>query len=232
MKGLFKQHEIQFIAWFSGIFVATLVLLSVFNLLPSEFETKSEDLSIFEKAKLIVMGGYTTPTTKPASQTPNVTNNTVSQQGRTIAAEDPVRIVIPLADVDITVRNPQTTNADYLDAELTRGVVKYPGSGFPGAGNMFIFGHSTGFSAVQNEAFKAFNNLHNLQVGDEIKVYSTKHIYTYKVQVVKKVDKNDTWVRFDGSKNMLTLSTCDSFGTKSDRYVVEAEYIGLTEIKG
>ncbi|MES3005944.1 MAG: sortase [Patescibacteria group bacterium] len=229
MKKLFQPHEVQFVAWFSGIFLVTVFLLASLNLLPSEFETKSEELSIFEKAKLVVMGGYIEPSVKSS---PTVANTKPTIQGVTITAEDPIRIVIPLAGVDIAVRNPQSTNPDYLDTELTRGVVHYPGSGMPGAGNMFIFGHSTGFSAVQNQAYKAFNSIHNLEVGDEIKIYSTKHIYTYKVQLVKKVDKNDTWVRFDGKKNMLTLSTCDSFGTKADRYVVEAEYVGIQEIKG
>lgn len=229
MKNLFKEHEIQFIAWFSGIFLATVLFLSVFHLLPSEFEQGKGDLSIFEKAKLAVMGVDTSPakvaTNKPATETK------VSPSVNVIDAEEPIRIVIPNADVDITIRNPQSINPDFLDTELTRGVVRYPGSGMPGAGNMFVFGHSTGFSAVQNEAFKAFNQIHNLNDGDLIKIYSTKHIYTYKVQVVKKVDKNDTWVSFGGKKNMLTLSTCDSFGSKSDRYVVEAEYVGIEPIK-
>lgn len=232
MKNLFKPHEIQFIAWFSGVFLVTILFLSFFNLLPSEFETESGELSIFEKAKLTVMGAYSNSSEKPAVS--NNTQNKPTQSGSVnyIDAEDPVRIVIANADVDITVRNPRSTNPDFLDTELTRGVVHYPGSGMPGVGNMFIFGHSTGFNAVQNQAYKAFNKIHNLQDGDEIKVYSTKHVYTYKVQLVKKVDKNDTWVRFDGTKNMLTLSTCDSFGAKSDRYVVEAEYVGMQEIKG
>ncbi len=228
MNKLFRKNELQFIAWFSGILLATLAFLAIFNLLPSELEQGGNNLSIFEKAKLVVMGASDVTTPKK-EVTPAVTP---TPKRNSLTAEEPVRIVIAKANVDITIRNPQTTNADYLDTELSRGVVRYPGSGMPGIGNMFIFGHSTSFSVVQNAAYKAFNEIHNLKNEDEIKIYSTNHIYVYRVQSVRKVDKNDTWVKFDGSKNMLTLSTCDSFGSKADRYVVEATYVGLVEIAG
>ena len=226
MKNIFQSHELRFIAWFSGVFLGTVALLAAFGLLPSEFvEHSSGNMGILEKARLVVLGVDTS--------TPTITNN---KQGsivahNTIYAENPLRIVIPTASVDINVQNPASTDVDYLDNQLTQGVVHYPGSGMPGAGNMFIFGHSTGFSVVQNQAYKAFNNIHTLKVGDQITVYSAKHVYTYKVRTVKKVDKDDTWVKFDGSANMLTLSTCDSFGTKADRYVVQADYVGLANIK-
>lgn len=233
MKNLFKPHEIQFIAWFSGVFLITLALLSVFNLLPSELGNENEGLGLFERTKLAILGVDAPTVAGTSSVTQNSSTNSskpISTPTNVIVAENPTRIVIAKAGVNIAVRNPQSTNPDFLDTELTRGVVRYPGSGMPGVGNMFIFGHSTGFKVVQNEAYKAFNKIHNLQNGDEIKIYSAKHVYIYKVTSVKKVDKNDTWVRFDGSRNMLTLSTCDSFGTKSDRYVVEAEYVGIGEI--
>jgi sortase (surface protein transpeptidase) len=38
------------------------------------------------------------------------------------------------------------------------------------------------------------------------------------------VDQTRALVEFN-DKNMLTLSTCNTFGAKSERYVVEANYL-------
>jgi len=92
---------------------------------------------------------------------------------------------------------------------------------------MFIFGHSTGLTVVRNQAFKTFNGLRNLKSGDIIKVYSTTKIYKYQVSSVVLVDQNKALVELDNKKNMLTLSTCNTFGEKGERYVVTADYIGV-----
>ena len=231
MNNLFHKHEVQFIAWFAGILLATVALLAVTGLLPNEFEVNSGGPSVVDRIRFFVMGVTPQDTAEVSAPAPTAVNgskNNTPSNTTAIVAEEPLRIVIPAGNVDVKILNPQTTDPDYLDNELTRGAVHYPGSGMPGLGNMFLFGHSTGFKVVQNEAYKAFNNLSTLHAGDSITVYSAAHTYTYKVRNVKKVDKNDTWVKFDGSTNMLTLSTCDSFGTKADRYVVEADYVGLS----
>ncbi|MCC2630859.1 MAG: Sortase domain, partial [Candidatus Paceibacter sp.] len=49
--------------------------------------------------------------------------------------------------------------------------------------------------------------------------------YNYKVTSVSMVDSEDAWVTFSDDKNMVTLSTCNVFGQKQDRYVVEAVFI-------
>lgn len=140
--------------------------------------------------------------------------------------ELPVRITIEKIGVNSIVQNPTTTNVYALDELLLKGVVRYPGSGLPGEGNMFFFGHSTGLKLVNNQAFKAFNNLKNLVKGDTILVYSDNHVYTYKVNNVELANSKDVLVDFSVKKNMLTLSTCNTFGQKEERYVVEADYAG------
>ena len=140
--------------------------------------------------------------------------------------ELPLRISIEKIGVDSIVQNPTTTNIYALDDLLLHGVVRYPGSGLPGKGNMFLFGHSTGLKLVKNQAFREFNNLKNLVAGDVILVYSGKHIFTYKVNNVKLVNSNDVTIDFSVKKNMLTLSTCNTFGQKEERYVVEADFVG------
>ncbi len=145
----------------------------------------------------------------------------------------PTKLIIPSISMDTIVLNPVSTSTEKLDYELTKGPVHYPGSGTVGFGNMFIFGHSTGWSIVQNKAYKVFNQIKTLKAGDPIYVETHPsgasgpvHTFEYRVRLVTEVNKNDTLITFDTSVNMLTLSTCDSFGAKTDRYVVTADYIG------
>lgn len=143
----------------------------------------------------------------------------------------PTHITIPKIGVDTVVQNPQTQDVKLLDEALLKGSVRYPGSGTIGKGNMFLFAHSTGFRVVHNQAFKAFNNLKDLKTGDDISIQSGSDTYIYRVSKVTLVDSTKALVEFNIKKNMLTLSTCNTFGEKSERYVVEAEYIGKTENK-
>lgn len=139
----------------------------------------------------------------------------------------PDRIIINKIGVDADIEQPNTRNVADLDRALSLGAVHYPGSGSVEAGNMFLFGHSTGFRVVQNQAYKTFNNLDKLKTGDEIRVFADGDEYIYKVtniRLVNENDENDARVDFDNSKRMLTISTCNSFGTVQDRWVVEADF--------
>lgn len=155
--------------------------------------------------------------------------NTTTQNSTWI----PSTLIISSIGVNTVIRNPMSDSISTLDYELTKGVVRYPGSGNVGSGNMFIFGHSTSFSVVQNKAYKVFNDIHTLNAGDEISVIaidsktSARKTFIYKVRDVTKVNKDETLIKFDTKNNMLTLSTCNSFGSKSDRYVVQADFVGV-----
>jgi LPXTG-site transpeptidase (sortase) family protein len=78
---------------------------------------------------------------------------------------------------------------------------------------------------VNNQAYKTFNGLEKMKKGDLIYVFSEKNEYIYKVSNVKLVDATKTLVEFNTNNKMLTLSTCDNFGAKTDRYVAEAEFV-------
>ncbi len=136
----------------------------------------------------------------------------------------PNQIIIDKIDVNSIINQPQNPDVDILDQALQSGAVHYPGSGSIERGNMFIFGHSTNWQIVQNEAYKTFNNLNKLQTGDEIKIIANGETYLYKVSSVNLVDENNALVTFDSSKRKLTISTCDTFGRKQDRWVVEAVF--------
>ena len=144
-----------------------------------------------------------------------------------VPVKNPTRVVIDNIGVDVSVSNPNTTDVKTLDEYLLKGAVHYPGSGSIGLGNMFIFAHSAeAYVILHNQNLKAFNKLENLKKGDTVKVYGSSDIYVYVVSSVTLVDENKALVDFSNKKNMLTLSTCNTFGAKSDRYVVEADYVG------
>jgi LPXTG-site transpeptidase (sortase) family protein len=139
--------------------------------------------------------------------------------------ELPLYIEVPSLGIRSGVESPETTSVSVLDNALSRGPVYYQGSGTPGNRNMLIFGHSTGFSIVHNQAYKVFNNIKLGKKGDYVYVRTSTGVYTYVIREVKKMSKYSTWIQFNSDKALLTLSTCDSFGKKSDRWVLEAEYL-------
>ncbi|MES2622870.1 MAG: sortase [Patescibacteria group bacterium] len=142
--------------------------------------------------------------------------------------EAPLSLEVPTLGIKTVIESPETTNVDTLDSALSRSAVYYQGSGTPGSGNMLIFGHSTGFKIVRNQAYKVFNNLKLAKVGAYIYVKTASGTHTYKVRGVKHVSKYDTWINFQSNTSMLTLATCDSFGKSSDRWILEADYVGFT----
>lgn len=140
--------------------------------------------------------------------------------------ELPTSIVITEIGVNAQIYNPSTTSPEVLDSYLLKGAVRYPGSGLlGGTGNIFLFGHSTGFKIVNNQAYKTFSNLKNLKKDDLIHVFSDKYEYVYKVLSVTMVSADKALVEFNTKNEMLTISTCNTFGAKSDRYVVESLYV-------
>lgn len=143
----------------------------------------------------------------------------------------PVRVVIESIGVDVPVSSPEDADIPTLDNALLTGAVRYPTSGtLVEDKNMLIFGHSSHLLVVRNKAFQAFNDLEKLQSGAVIRVDSSTHEYLYRVTSVRRADASEALVRFDTGTKKLTLSTCDTFGEKSERYVVEAEFVGKTPI--
>jgi LPXTG-site transpeptidase (sortase) family protein len=205
-----KKSQIKFAIYFAIIFVVSFALLYLAGLVPATLQPE---------------GGDSFRTIWDKSQTKAINEQMTENNQVVVAGEEPTRIVIAKIGVDATVANPNTTDANTLDDYLLQGAVRYPGSGLLGAGNLFLFGHSTGIKVVHNQAYKTFNGLKDLMKGDMITVYSANKTYTYQVTSVIMVDQSKALVEFGNTKNMLTLSTCNTFGAKSDRYVVQADYI-------
>ena len=80
---------------------------------------------------------------------------------------------------------------------------------------------------MNNPAYKTFNGFKDVKEGDEIRVKGTSQTYLYRVVSVTLADDNEIWVDLSSDKKLLTLSTCNTFGQKQERYVIRAEYTGL-----
>jgi len=139
--------------------------------------------------------------------------------------EEPTKIVIPAISLSATVSNPSSTDINVLDNALLKGAVRYPSSSNLGeAGNVIIFGHSSYLPIVNNKAFKTFDGIQKLKQGDRIEVIGSGHTYVYAVDTVAKGTTSDAIpLNVQGSK--LTLATCDSFGEKTDRFIVTATLV-------
>jgi LPXTG-site transpeptidase (sortase) family protein len=216
-KRLIKRNDFLFIAGFGLTFFVTLVIFSVLGFVPKEISDPSNGngvgISLESQSNTSLFGvDFTKSDVK------------ISRKSSEISTEDlPARIVIESANIDFKILNPDSTNLTFLDNELTKAPVRYPGSGTISSGNMFIFGHSTGLRVVQNQAYKVFNNIKKLNVGDKITIYSVAgKKYEYTVVSGQDVKKEDTWIDFSAKSPTLTISTCDRLSEIGDRYVVRA----------
>jgi LPXTG-site transpeptidase (sortase) family protein len=138
-------------------------------------------------------------------------------------------VSIPAIDVQSIILHPETPRVDVLDEALRQGAVYYPGSGTIEEGNIFLFGHSSNWAIVQNQAYKTFNGLEDLTAGEEIFLTANGKTYVYEVESVSHVDANVGFVDLSRPGRRLTISTCDTFGAKSDRWVVDAVF---KEVRG
>jgi len=138
----------------------------------------------------------------------------------------PKRVIIESIEVDANIENPKSTAIEDLDTALLDGVVRYPGSGdLVTDDNLFLFGHSSFLPVIHNENYKVFNKLKELDRGALIRIQSGTHENVYRVTAVRLTTAEEAFVELGIGKKKLTLSTCNSFGEKSERYVVEAEFI-------
>lgn len=157
--------------------------------------------------------------------------NTNVQPERYGEYTEPVRVAIPVISVDGKVLNPTSTDLKVLDNALLSGAVRYPGSGdLESDKNIFMFGHSSALPVIHNQAFKMFSRVKELRPNDEIVLYSKSKKYTYLVKSVTLMTASDAYVNLNERGRKLIIATCNSFGTKQDRYVVVADFAGSSPL--
>ncbi len=146
-------------------------------------------------------------------------------------AATPHTIIFDRLDKKVAVLNPESREIADLDEALLRGVVRHPDSAdFQEDGNMLILGHSSYLPNVLNKNFQAFNGIENMTWGDKIRLVSDDTEYVYRVDKVYEAKASEVFVPETPGEARLTLATCDSFGGKDDRFIVEAVLIGKTTL--
>mgnify|MGYP001613404129 FL=1 len=141
----------------------------------------------------------------------------------------PEHITAPSINLSLPVQNPATRDIPTLDSALQNGPVRYIDSAKLGEkGNILIFAHSSHLPIVRNQMYRAFNRISELKEGDSISVFGGGKEYKYKVSKVRQTDASEEVIDLSPKNGTrLTLSTCDTFGKKSARWVVEADFVGV-----
>lgn len=159
---------------------------------------------------------------KPQNQ-PELNANEVA----VVASPLPVKIIFDRLGREVNVLNPNSRAIPDLDEALLSGAVRHPDSAdFQEAGNIFILAHSSYLPNVLNKNFQAFNGIEELTWGDKIRLQSNDMEYVYRVEKVYEAKAAEVFVPETPGEANLTLATCNSFGSKDDRYMVEARLIG------
>ncbi len=146
----------------------------------------------------------------------------------------PSRIVISSIGLDLPVQNPGTRDIAALDALLKAGPARYVDSAKLGEkGNVLIFAHSSHLPVVHNQMYKAFNRVPELVEGNVITVIGTdssgvQKSYLYVVRSVRRGDAHEEIIDLSAkSGTRLTLVTCDTLTSKSTRWILEADFVGV-----
>ncbi len=156
-----------------------------------------------------------------------VTSDT-SKEVNTQSGELPIKITFESLSRTVTVLNSASADLATLEADLQKGVIRHPDSVKLGEkGNVVILGHSSYLPNVMNKNYQAFNGIQDLMWGDTIRVASLDKVYVYRVERVYKATTDEV-VPVEGNEKTLTLVTCNVFGAKEDRYILEAT---LQEVK-
>ncbi len=210
-----ESNKFLYIVITAWIFVITLAILNLIGFVPYYIDgsLSKADLLAIEQSKQEQIAKEAEEKLKPIEE-------------RIVL---PTRIVIPSLGKDLPISNPNTTDIDELDKELLNAVVRYPGSGTLGRdGNMLIFGHSTGYRNVNNQMYKAFNGIETLEEGNFINLVSDGIEYVYAVSKIEHEKASNVTIEFTtepGAKR-ITLTTCNTFGAKEDRWIVTADFVG------
>ena len=136
----------------------------------------------------------------------------------------PTKIIFDALDGrEVTVLNPTEATIAAMDEALLSGVVRHPDSAdFQNTGNMLLLGHSSYLPNVFNKNFQAFNGIQNMSWGDTVRLQSGDTEYIYRVQQVREEKSTEVVVPYEWGPSKLTLVTCNVYGAKEDRFIVEA----------
>jgi len=209
-----------FFSTFFVVFTLLYLLLMAFDFLPEPRNAASES------GVTDTTAGVTSVSDTTAIEQPDVVGvvDAPDENGNRVVL--PLTLSIPKLNRSVTVLNPTSRAVVDLDAALLEGVVRHPDSAtLTQDGNVFILGHSSYLPQVFNKNFQALNGIQDLEWGDKIELRAPDETYVYRVEKVYRASAQEVTVPIAGTGKMLTLATCNSFGTVDDRYIVEAKLI-------
>ena len=214
------RRKFTFFGVYFLVFLLTYLFLVAIDFLPEEPQPVEDTVEATSTATL-------DSEPAPAGEAPS---DTMVAEAIEIDPVFPTKIVIERLDKTIEVLNPTSRNIADLDEALLGGVVRHPDSAhLEQDGNVFILGHSSYLPNVLNPNFQAFNGIQNLQWGDLIEVESEGVTYIYRVERVFEANAQELVVPIAVDEKLLTLATCDSFGSVEDRFIVEAKQVEVRE---
>lgn len=166
------------------------------------------------------------PGTEAAQQREATSTEEVAQEAHVVANPLPVTIIFDSLNREVSVLNPESDSVEALDAALLSGVIRHPDSAdFKNEGTIFLLGHSSYLPNVRNKNFQAFNGIQKLEWGDTIRLRSKDTEYVYRVERVYEAKASNAEVLLQFEEPTLVLATCNSFGTKDDRFIVESKLV-------
>lgn len=220
IMGRIWERKLPFLLMFFAVVTLTYAVLFAIDFIPEPVTVEAEAAEILddgddtsmEKDNLPAQAGEATTLHEPV-------------------AAFPVRIFFDTLDKEVPVLNPESREIVDLDRALLSGAVRHPDSAnFEDTGNIFILAHSSYLPNVFNKNFQAFNGIQKLKWGDVIRVQSEDKEYVYKVDRVYEAKASSIVVPNSRGVAKLTLSTCNSFGSKDDRFMVEAALVSSTDL--
>lgn len=211
-----RHQAAAFLFVFFVVFTVSYLTLTAFGAVPSDVVVTDD----------VTIDNAVVPSEEAPAEVATTTVTDVSPAAVVPENVLPFTLIIDKLDRELPVLNPQSRTIADLDAALLSGIVRHPDSAtFADDGNMFILGHSSYLPKVNNEYFQAFNGIQNLEWGDTIRVRSADTEYVYQVERVYKAKANELEVPIANTGKRLTLATCNSFGSKDDRHIVEAKFL-------
>jgi len=227
-------NKVRFTATFFIVFIVLYTFLFIIDFLPEAPIDVAQPAAATELVESQVLDTVTSSPLNIETVAQEIEEEELVEEVTTapqvdIAANQPVSMYIEALDRTVTVLNPQGRSIAALDTALLGGVVRHPDSAMPNQdGNVFILGHSSYLPNVFNRNFQAFNGIENLRWGDTITLTSANTVYTYRVEKVYQAKASEVVVPINGTGKMLTLATCNSFGSTDDRHMVEATLVSST----
>jgi sortase A len=156
----------------------------------------------------------------------NLTNSTNEQKdknGAEITFENLGDFWLEIKTENLEIKAPVVEGV--TPERLDQGLGHHRSTAFPNSetGNVVISGHR--WLAGDNPTHKIFENLDQLQIGDEIKIHYQDKEFTYKINEEKTVKSNEVGILEQTEKPQITLYTCTPKFTSFRRLVFVGELV-------